>query len=268
MAIHPGIGGWTYEGWRGGTFYPEGLKQADELHYASRAVRAIEINGTYYRLQKPESFRKWRDNAPDGFVFTLKGSRYVSNRKNLAEAGEAAANFCAQGIVELGDKLGPIVWQLAKTKTFEPEEIASFLKLLPREVEGIGLRHALEVGHESFACPEFVDLMRDAGAVIVWSEEEGRVKIADQTADCSYCRFQRLRMNRKTGYDAEDLGRLAQLCRAWDAGEAPEGLPYAGKRCDSERGKGGDVFAFFINGAKERAPAAAMALAKMLGDDL
>lgn len=267
MAIRAGIGGWTFEGWRGGPFYPEGLKQADELHYASRAVQAIEVNGTFYRLQKPESFRKWRETAPEGFVFALKGSRYVSNRKNLAEASEGVTKFCEQGITELGDMLGPIVWQLAKTKRFDADEIASFLELLPNEVDGLTLRHAIEVGHDSFACAEFVELMRGAGAAIVWSEEEGRTQIADRTADFAYCRVQRLRTNCKTGYDANDLDRLAQLSRAWEAGEVPKGLPYVGKRCDSERSKGGDVFVFFINGAKERAPAAAMALAEMLGDN-
>jgi uncharacterized protein YecE (DUF72 family) len=268
MAIHAGIGGWTFEGWRGGTFYPDNLKQADEFHYASRAVQAIEVNGTFYRLQKPESFRKWRQTAPDGFLFALKGSRYVSNRKNLAEAGEGVAHFCGQGIAELGDMLGPIVWQFAKTKRFDPEEIASFLELLPGEVDGLSLRHAIEVGHESFACAQFVDLMRNAGAAIVWSEEEDRTQIADRTADFAYCRLQRLQMDCKTGYDAKDLDRLVRLCRAWEAGGAPKGLPYAGKRSDSEGSKGGDVFAFFINGAKERARAAAVAFAEMLGDNL
>ncbi len=267
MAIHAGIGGWTFEGWRGGTFYPDGLRQADELHYASRAVQAIEINGTFYRLQTPESFRKWRETVPEGFIFALKGSRYVSNRKNLSEAGEGVANFCAQGIAELGGMLGPIVWQLAKTKQFDPEEISSFLQLLPAKVDGLPLRHAIEVGHESFACAQFVDLMRKASAAIVWSEEDGRTQIADRTADFAYCRLQRLRMNRKTGYDAKDLDRLAQLCRSWEAGDAPKGLPYAGKRSDSVSSTGGDVFAFFINGAKERAPAGAMALAQILGDN-
>jgi uncharacterized protein YecE (DUF72 family) len=241
MTIRTGIGGWVYEPWRDGMFYPKGLKQADELHYASRAVGAIEINSTFYSRQKPESFAKWRDAAPDGFVFTLKGSRFVSNRRNLAEAGEGVTNFVEQGLVELGDKLGPIFWQLAKTKKFDPDEIAAFLALLPRQHAGLTLRHAIEIGHESFACAEFTELMRKAGVAIVYSEEEARAAINERTADFAYARLQGMQADCETGYPAEELDRLAGLCRGWAA-------------------EGGDVFCFLINGAKERAPAAAVAL--------
>jgi len=265
MTIRTGIGGWVYEDWRGGAFYPAGLKQAEELHYASRHVAAIEINATFYSRQKPESFAKWRDATPDGFVFALKGSRFVSNRRNLAEAGEGVRNFVEQGLVELGGKLGPIFWQLAKTKRFDADEIAAFLALLPAAHEGIALRHAIEAGHESFACADFVDLARKAGVAIVWSEEDGRPAIADRTADFAYCRMQRMERACATGYPPTELDRIATMLRAWDAGEAPGDMPYAGKASDSE-GKGGDVFAFLINGAKERAPAAAMALAERIGD--
>lgn len=243
MTIRTGIGGWIYEPWRGGAFYPAGLRQADELHYASRAVGAIEINATFYRPQKPDSFRKWRDTAPDGFVFALKGSRFVSNRRNLAEAGESVERFCTQGIVELEDKLGPLVWQLAKTKCFDADEIGAFLDLLPKKQDGVDLRHALEVGHESFACGEFADLMRRAGAAIVYSEEEARPRIAERTADFAYARLQGMRADCETGYAPAELDRLAGMCRDWAS-------------------DGGDVFAFLINGAKQRAPAAAMALAE------
>jgi len=246
MTIRTGIGGWVYEPWRDGVFYPNGLKQADELHYASRTVRAIEINSTFYSRQKPESFAKWRDIAPDGFVFTLKGSRYVSNRRNLAEAGEGVRNFVEQGIIELGDKLGPIFWQLTKTKKFDPDEIAAFLDLLPRKHEGIALRHAIEIGHESFACAEFTELMCKVGVAIVYSEEEARAAIDEATADFGYARLQGMQADCDTGYPAEELDRLAALCRKWE----------------DERG---EAFVFLINGAKERAPAAAVALAKRLG---
>jgi len=265
MTIRTGIGGWVYEDWRGGAFYPVGLKQADELHYASRHVGAIEINATFYSRQKPESFAKWRDAAPEGFIFALKGSRYVSNRRNLAEAGEGVQNFVAQGMLELGDKLGPIFWQLAKTKRFDADEIAAFLALLPNSHEGVTLHHAVEVGHDSFACAEFVELMRKAGAAIVWAEEDDRVAIADRTADFAYCRMQRMDSACPTGYPPDELARIAEMLRTWEAGEAPDGLHYAGKREDSAR-KTTDVFAFLINGAKERAPAAAMALAQQLGE--
>ncbi|WP_374408206.1 DUF72 domain-containing protein [Pelagerythrobacter sp.] len=264
MTIRTGIGGWTYPEWRGGAFYPEGLRQADELAYAAERLGAIEVNGTFYRLQKPESFAKWRDETPDGFVFALKGSRFVTNRKDLSQAGESIGKFVGQGIGELGDKLGPLLWQLAKTKRFDADEIRAFLALLPREHAGLRLRHAIEVGHESFACAEFVDLAREAGAAIVWSEDEGRAEIADRTADFAYLRCQKMRSKCTTGYDGDGLDRIARLCRAWADGHAPQGAPHFGDRADS-RGEGGDVFAFMINGAKERAPAAAMALAEKLG---
>lgn len=265
MTIRTGIGGWTYEGWRGGTFYPPGLAQKDELSYATRAVGAIEINATFYRLQKSASFAAWRDTAPAGFVFSVKGSRFVTNRKELAGAGDALDRFFGQGLDQLQEKLGPIVWQLAKTKRFESEDLRAFVAILPRELEGRPLRHAIEIGHESFACAEFVSLAREAGVAIVWSEEEGRVAITDRTADFAYLRLQRLRSNFKTGYPPAEIERIAALCRAWSNGEAPKGLPYAGQPAES-RGTGGDVFAFMINGAKERAPAAAQALAQLTGE--
>lgn len=258
--IRTGIGGWVYPDWRKGNFYPEGLTQKRELEYASRQLGAIEINGTYHSLQKPESFRKWREATPDGFLFAVKGSSYVTNRKVLATAGESLGKFFAQGLEELGDRLGPILWQLMGTKKFDPEDIAAFFALLPREHKGLRLRHAIEIGHESFACAEFVDLSRKAGVAIVWCEQASRTPIADRTADFAYLRCKNLVSTEPTGYPPEDVERIATMCRAWGAGEAPEGLPYAGDRADS-RGQGGDVFAFMINGAKERAPAAAMALA-------
>ncbi|MEO6387619.1 MAG: DUF72 domain-containing protein [Croceibacterium sp.] len=258
--IRIGIGGWTYPEWRKGTFYPVGLTQKRELEFASRALDTIEINGTYHSLQKPESFRKWRDATPDGFIFAVKGSSYITNRKVLGSAGEALDRFFGQGLEELGDRLGPILWQLMGTKKFDVGDIAAFFALLPRELGGMPLRHAIEVGHESFACAEFVDLARKAGVAIAWCEQPSRVLIADRTADFAYLRCKNLESRLVRGYGPKDLDRLAGQCRAWAAGEAPAGLPYAGNSADS-RGRGGDVFAFMINGAKEHAPAAAMALA-------
>ena len=263
--IRTGIGGWTYPAWRGGMFYPKGLRQADEQAYATRAVSMIEINATFYKLQKPESFAAWREFAPPGFVYSLKASRFITNRKVLASAGEALPRFLNQGFVELGEKLGPIVWQLAATKRFEPDDLAQFLAMLPRKHEGVGLRHAIEVGHESFACAEFVDLAREAGVAVVFSEADNRVSIADRTADFAYLRMQDMHSDCPTGYPRAGLDRIAGLCRAWAAGDAPKDLSYAGNRADSE-GRAGDVFALMINGAKERAPAAAMALAERLGE--
>lgn len=263
MGIRTGIGGWSYEGWRSGVFYPEGLRQKDELRHASRAVRAIEVNSTFYSRQKPASFRKWHDETPDDFIFALKASRYVTNRRVLGEAGEGVANFLDQGLVELGPKLGPICWQLATTKRFEPEDMAAFLALLPARHEGLALRHAIEVGHESFACAQFVDLARRHDVAIVWSEDAGRAPIADRTAGFAYLRCQRMDAACDTGYPPAELDRLRRICESWAVGHAPRDLPYRGDPADS-RGGAGDVFAFMINGAKERAPAAAMALAALL----
>jgi uncharacterized protein YecE (DUF72 family) len=259
--IRTGIGGWTYPDWRGGTFYPKGLAQRRELEHASRALAAIEINGTYHSLQKPESFRKWREQTPEGFVFAVKGSSYVTNRKILASAGESLAKFFGQGLEELGDRLGPILWQLMGTKKFDADDVAAFIDLLPREHAGRPLRHAIEAGHESFACAEFVNLAREAGVAIVWLEQEGRAAIADRTADFAYLRCKNLVSANATGYAPGDLDRIAALCRAWAGGEAPDGLPYV-TPLETSWGRSGDVFAFMINGAKERAPAAALALAE------
>jgi len=265
MTIRTGIGGWTYPDWRKGIFYPEGLAQRRELEYASRALGAIEINGTAHSLQKPETFRKWREQTPEGFVFAVKGSSYVTNRKVLASAGDSLAKFFGQGLEELGDRLGPILWQFMGTKRFDAEDVAAFLAMLPRELKGMPLRYAIEAGHESFACAQFVDLAREAGVAIVWLEQEGRASIADRTADFAYLRCKNTEASEPAGYSAAGLDRIAGLCRDWEAGRVPDGLPYAGDSADSA-GHKGDVFAFMIAGAKERAPAAALALAERIED--
>ena len=261
--IRTGIGGWVYPDWRKGTFYPDGLAQKRELEWASRQLGAIEINGTYHSLQKPESFRKWREATPESFVFAVKGSSYVTNRKVLASAGESLERFFGQGLEQLGDRLGPILWQFMGTKKFDAEDVAAFFAKLPREHNGLPLRHAIEVGHESFACAEFVDLARQASVAIVWCEQASRVSIADRTTDFAYLRCKNLEGSQATGYAPEGIERIAGICRAWANGAAPAGLQYAGSPADS-RGKVGDVFAFMINGAKVRAPAAALALAEKL----
>jgi len=243
--VRTGIGGWTYPDWRKGAFYPEGLVQKRELDWTSRQLGAIEINGTYHSLQKPESFRKWREATPQGFVFAVKGSSYVTNRKVLASAGDSLAKFFGQGLEELGDRLGPIVWQMMHTKRFDPDDLAAFLALLPRELAGRPLRHAIEAGHESFDCPGFVELARQAGVAVVYLEQDGRARIAERTADFAYLRCKNLRSSEPTGYAPGELARIAGLCREWSAQ--------------------GEVFAMMINGAKERAPAAAMALARLVG---
>lgn len=266
MTIRTGIGGWTYPDWRAGAFYPVGLRQADEQAFATRAVQVIEVNGTFYRRQAPASFAAWRKIAPPGFVYAIKGSRFVTNRKVLATAEQGLANFFDQGLVELCDMLGPIVWQMAATKRFEPDDVAAFFAMLPASHNGVPLRHAIEAGHESFACAEFVALARKAGVAVVYLEAAGAATIADRTADFAYARMKSMQADCLTGYPTQDLDRIAGLCRAWSVGQAPEGLPYHGDHAESV-GRAGDVFALMINGAKVRAPAAAIALASRLGDE-
>ncbi len=260
--IRVGIGGWTFEPWRG-TFFPEGLPHARELEYAASHVTAIEINGTYYRSQTPKSFAGWAKAAPPGFVYTVKASRFCTNRKVLADAGESIGKFIGQGIVELGDKLGPILWQFMPTKKFDPDDFAAFFALLPEAHEGIRLWHAVEVRHESFRDPDFVALARKAGVAIVFADKAEYPTIADLTADFVYARLQQAREDEPAGYAPTDLDRWADVARTWAQGEAPSGLPTV---TDSQpKAAYREVFVFMINGAKVHAPAAAQALLARLG---
>lgn len=236
--IFTGIGGWTFEPWRG-TFYPQGLVQRRELEYASRALTSIEINGTYYSSFKEPSWLKWRDETPEGFVFSVKASRYCTNRKQMAAAAESIDRFLGQGLHLLGDRLGPINWQFMETKKFDAEDMADFFKLLPKEVQGVPLRHALEVRHPSFQDPAFVDLARKHNAAIVYADHERFPEIDKPTADFTYARLMQSREDEATGYSEKDLDRWARRVKAW--------------------AKKGDVFAYFISGAKVKNPAAAMA---------
>ena len=261
--IRVGVGGWTYEPWRK-TFYPKGLAQARELEYASRQITAIEINGTFYRTQKPESFAKWRDETPEDFVFSLKAPRYTTIRKALGEAGAGIEAFVASGLTELREKLGPILWQFAPFKRFAPEEFETFLKLLPREIGGRPARHVLEPRHESFLSSEFIALARRYNCAIVFSDSEEYPSIGDVTADFVYWRLMRSQASIETGYSAPALEAWAKVARTFARGSEPKEFP----RVAEPIPKGGprDVFVFFINGAKERAPAAACALLSCLGE--
>ena len=241
--IRVGIGGWTFEPWRG-VFYPPDLPQRRELEFASRSLTSIEINGTYYSTFKPESWRKWRDETPDDFVFSVKASRFCTNRKVLASAGPSIEKFLHQGLTELGGKLGPINWQFMATKKFELEDFQSFLKLLPKRIGKQQLRHALEVRHASFACQDFYGLARKHGVAIVYAREDDFPEIDQRTADFTYARFMTSKARLKAGVSTAELERCAAQARAWS--------------------KRGDVFAYFISGAKERNPAAARALIKTL----
>jgi uncharacterized protein YecE (DUF72 family) len=260
--IRVGIGGWTFAPWCG-PFYPAGLPHARELAYACGKVTAIEVNGTFYRTQTPASFRKWAEEAPDDFVFALKGHRSVTNRSRLAEAGPAITRFVESGIGELGDKLGPINWQLAPTKKFDPDDLAAFLALLPREVEGRSLRHAIEVRHPSFLTPEFVALVRAHGVAIVFAEAEAYPAIGDPTADFVYARLQRARETEPNGYADAELDLWAEHAKTWRRGGTPDGLPLLQPE-PVGHSQPRDVFMFFISGDKVRNPAAAMALIERL----
>ena len=254
--IRVGVGGWDYDPWRE-TFYPPGLAKAKMLDHASRRLTAIEINATYYKLQKPELFAKWRDSVPDGFRFAIKGSRYCSNRKLLGEGGEGIERFCSQGLTELGDKLGPILWQLMATKRFDPDDIRAFLALLPRSLGGIPLQHAIEPRHESFRDPAFVALCREAGVAIVFGDGADYPLVPDLSGPIVYARIMRARSELDQGYPPEELDRWAEIARAWSRGESPAGLPYVSEPAPAQPR---DVYLFFISAAKERNPAAAMAL--------
>ncbi len=237
--IRIGIGGWVFEPWRG-TFYPVGLRQKDELAYVGQHLTATEINATYYSTQKPATFAGWAKAVPDGFQFAVKASRYCTNRRVLAEAGESVGKFVGQGIAELGDRLGPILWQFMPTKAFDPDDFGAFLKLLPASVDGVPLRHALEGRHASFDDPAFLAMARDAGAAIVLADHETYPAIRGADVGFSYTRLMQTLEGESTGYSAAALTDWAERLRAQAAA--------------------GDAFAFFISGAKVRNPAAALAL--------
>ena len=246
--IRVGIGGWTYEPWRGGAFYPEKWSQKRELEYASRHTTSIEINGTYYSGFKPETWMKWRDETPDDFVFAVKASRFCTNRKVLADAKDSVAKFFAQGLHELGDRLGPINWQFMATKKFDPVDFEGFLKLLPKEKDGIRLRHALEVRSPTFDTQQFYDLAAKYGAAIVYAEDDEAPewpRIDLPTADFTYARLMSSKPDEPTGMTSAELDGIAKRAKDW--------------------AKRGDVFAYFIAGAKVRNPAAAQALIGKLG---
>jgi uncharacterized protein YecE (DUF72 family) len=259
--IRVGVGGWTYEPWRD-NFYPKGLAQSRELQYAASKLTAIEINGTYYSTQKRESFAKWRDDTPDGFVFSLKASRYATNRKVLATAGDSIERFVTSGIAELGPKLGPIVWQFMPTKRFEPDDFAGFLALLPAEVEGVALRHVMDVRHPTFATPEYLELARRHRVATVFADSDEYPSFGDLTGDFVYARLMRTQADEATGYPRAALDRWADVFTTWAGGGEPEQVPRIGAA--ARKGPARDVFVYFISGAKERNPAAAMALIERL----
>jgi uncharacterized protein YecE (DUF72 family) len=260
--IRVGIGGWTFEPWRD-NFYPKGWAKARELEYASGHVTAIEINGTFYSTQKPATWADWAKRTPDDFMFAVKASRFCVNRRILREGAESIDRFINQGLVELGPKLGPILWQFAGTKQFDPEDIAGFLEMLPKSVDGVTLRHVIEPRHESFRSPILLELARKANIAIVFADAEKYPQFADQTADFTYARLQNAQEREPTGYSPEALDRWAAAAKAWATGQAPEGYAYIDAPAASV-GPPRDTFVFMINGAKVRAPAAAIGLLSRL----
>ena len=256
MSIYVGVGGWVYPEWRD-NFYPKGLSQKRELEYASSKLTAIEINGTYYGSQKPESFRKWHAETPEDFVFTVKGPRFATNRRVLAESGDSIEKFFASGVTELKEKLGPVNWQFMATKKFDPADFESFLKLLPKKVNGIAIRHAVEVRHDSFKDKAFIALCRKHGVAIVFGADSKFPLIADVTADFVYARIMGTQAKEKLGYPPATLKKWAERAKDWETGASPNKLPLLAAPAPKTKR---DVFLFVISGAKERNPAAAQAI--------
>jgi uncharacterized protein YecE (DUF72 family) len=255
MSIYVGIGGWVFEEWRD-NFYPAKLPQKRELEYAASQLTAIEVNGTYYGSQKPESFRKWHDETPKNFVFTLKGPRFATNRRVLAEAGDSIQRFVDSGIAELKDKLGPLNWQFMATKKFDPADFEAFLKLLPAKVGSRTLHHAVEVRHDSFKDKAFVQMCRDHGVAIVFAADSEFPTIGDVTADFVYSRLMGTQEKEKLGYPKPMLSTWAARAKDWAGGADARKFAVASAAPKKKR----DVFLFVISGAKARNPAAAQAI--------
>jgi len=262
--IRCGIGGWTFEPWRG-VFYPPGLSQKKELEYASRHLTAIEINGTYYSSFKPDSWAKWREATPEGFKFAVKASRFCVNRKKLSDAAQSVGFFFGQGLTELGDRLGPILWQFMATKKFDYDDFSGFFDLLPETLEGLPLKHVIEVRNATFADPKFVQLCRDRGIAICVSENENYPIIPDVTADFVYLRLISASDDIPTGYAPKDLDLWAGRLKDYARGGVPGDFTPVDRTGPPETPR--DVFAFVIHEGKVRAPAAAMEFIKRVDPD-
>ena len=281
--IRIGISGWRYAPWRG-VFYPRDLPQRRELEYASRRVSTIEINGSFYSLQRPEHYARWRDDTPDGFLFSVKGPRFITHMLKLRDSEQALANFFASGIANLGDKLGPILWQLPPILRFDEERLARFLASLPRDTDAAAalarrrnekvkgrarlafgacreLRHALEVRHESFIDEAFIDLLREQRIALVVADTAGKWPYAeDLTTDFIYARLHGDKELYVSGYTDTALDRWARRFIAWSDGGAPDDASCIARAAPS-RCLRRDVFCYFDNDVKVRAPADAQALA-------
>jgi uncharacterized protein YecE (DUF72 family) len=260
--IRVGIGGWSYEPWRT-TFYPETLPASKELAWASRQVSMIEINSTFYGSQKPATFAKWRDDTPDDFLFSVKASRYATNRRVLAEGAESVHRFLHSGIAELGPKLGPLLWQFAESKVYDRDDLTGFLDLLPADLDGLPLRHVLDVRHPSFLSPDYLALARERGVATVFADSDEYPSFADLTAPFVYGRLMRTESRLKAGYAPKALDAWAEAATTWQKGGEPAHLPRV--EAAGAKSPARDVFLLFISGAKEKAPLAAQALLQRLG---
>ena len=256
--IKVGIGGWNFPPWRD-NFYPKGLPQRRELEFASRHLAAIEINSTFYRAQTPKVYAKWRDETPPGFVFSLKAPRQIAEVRKLAGTGALIRGFLFGGLAEFEDKLGPIVWQFPPSRRFEHDDFAAFLGLLPRELNGHVLRHALEVRNGTFLCDEFLQLARTHRCACVFTDSPEYPDFADLTGGFVYARLMRSRESERYGYPAKELDAWAARARSWHEGGEPDDLPRVSPESPAESTHR-DVFIYFISAAKARNPAAAMAL--------
>jgi uncharacterized protein YecE (DUF72 family) len=256
--IRIGIGGWTFAPWRG-VFYPKGLPHSKELSYAGERLSSIEVNGTFYRSQTPATFRKWASEVPDGFVFALKGSRFVTNRRVLKEAGDSINRFLDSGVTELGNKLGPLLWQFAPFKKFDEADFGGFLELLPATFNGHRLRHVVEVRHDSFKTPEFIALARKFKTPVVFTDHHTYPNIADITGDFVYARLQQGKDEVPTAYPPKQIAEWAGRLQGWANGKEPKDLPLVDTK-NKPKPAPRDVFAYVIHEGKIRAPAAAMAL--------
>jgi uncharacterized protein YecE (DUF72 family) len=283
--FHVGISGWRYPPWRG-VFYPSGLAQRRELEYASRSLESVEVNGSFYALQRPSSYEQWRAQTPAGFVFSVKGPRFVTHMKKLAGVEVPLANFFASGVLALGDQLGPLLWQLPPTMGFDADRLAGFFALLPRTTGAAArlathhdqrldgraltttdvdrpLRHALEVRHASFETAQFVKLLRDNDIALVCADTAGKWPVLDDvTSDFVYVRLHGDQELYVSGYGDAALDRWAARARTWQMG----GTPTDGRTlCPPATGRERDVFVYFDNDAKVHAPFDAIALAHRLG---
>ena len=259
--IHIGIGGWTYVPWRGGAFYPAGLVQRRELEFASRQLTSIEINGTYYGTQKPAIYAGWRDATPEGFVFSAKAPKRIVTARQLASTGAQIDDFI-DGISHLGDRLGPLVWQFDAGRTLDHDDVAAFLQLLPTQVNGRRQRHALEVRDTAFFGPALVELARQHGMALVYTDSPDYPNGADLCGDFVYARLMRSRDEQHTGYPPGELRQWAERVHGWRAGKDIPELPHLLPATAPTEPR--EVYLYFISAAKHRNPAAARELQNLV----